>query len=289
LSTSEQRDQLEWEARFARPAALCGFASAVLIVVALFLPALSVGASETPLDRVTALAESSGTFLLAAALQALGAAAVAVVLSYVYRATKARRPQLPAVALVLGIAGPLAVAGVTLVAQIERVAASRDYLAAGAPTDEGAEAALANFAPEVLVGFSLGGSLALAFALVLISLNAMRAGLFSRFLGILGIALGVLNVVPLLGPPFILQLVWTVALGFLFLGRWPGGRGPAWERVEAVPWPTAVERMEAQRRARDEAEGTGGEPEVVEGEAREAEEERPRPASRKRRRGSSAG
>ena len=43
-----------------------------------------------------------------------------------------------------------------------------------------------------------GGTLCLALSFVLVSLNAMRAGLLSRFMGILGIIVGVLLVLPLL-------------------------------------------------------------------------------------------
>jgi hypothetical protein len=46
----------------------------------------------------------------------------------------------------------------------------------------------------------------------------------------------------------VVQLFWLVALGILFLDRWPQGRGPAWDAVEEIPWPTAQER-------RDEAMG----------------------------------
>ena len=74
----------------------------------------------------------------------------------------------------------------------------------------------------------------------------------------------------------ILQLFWFGALGLLFLNRWPGGRGPAWQTGEAIPWPGA-----AQQRAALE-----GEPES-EPESEPEPEPAPepsRPASRKRRR-----
>jgi hypothetical protein len=69
----------------------------------------------------------------------------------------------------------------------------------------------------------------------------MRVGLLSRFMGIIGAIVGGLYVLPILSGPLIVQLFWLVAIGFLFLGRWPGGRGPAWEGVEAVPWPSSAE------------------------------------------------
>jgi hypothetical protein len=40
----------------------------------------------------------------------------------------------------------------------------------------------------------------------------------------------------------VIQAFWLGAVGLLFLGRWPGGRGPAWETGEAEPWPSAAQR-----------------------------------------------
>ena len=95
----------------------------------------------------------------------------------------------------------------------------------------------------VATAAGFAGTLALAFSYVIIALNAMRAGLLSRFMGVLGIAVGALIVLPLLpqGLP-IVQMFWLGALGVLFLGRWSGGRGPAWETGMAEPWPSAAGR-----------------------------------------------
>jgi hypothetical protein len=71
------------------------------------------------------------------------------------------------------------------------------------------------------------------------SLDAMRMGLLTRFMGILGIALG---------PAFVLQFgslilpLWLIALAALFVGFWPSGMPPAWETGKATPWPGAEER-----------------------------------------------
>ena len=95
----------------------------------------------------------------------------------------------------------------------------------------------------VATAAGFAGTLAIAFSYVIIALNAMRAGLLSRFMGVLGIGVGALIVLPLLpqGLP-IVQMFWLGALGALFLGRWSGGRGPAWETGEAEPWPVAARR-----------------------------------------------
>ena len=187
----------------------------------------------------------------------------------------------------LAILGSLAVAAAIIASRLVLLEASADYLASGAPTDEGAEQAIAVARSGVVEGLQVGGTLAFALAMVLVATNAMRTGLFSRFLGILGIAIGALTVFPILGAPIALQAAWAGVLGVLFLNRWPGGRGPAWERVEAIPWPTAAKRMEEQQRARAEAEGRLP-PQEANGSGTSAEELGPRPTSRKRRRGRDA-
>ena len=108
----------------------------------------------------------------------------------------------------------------------------------------------------------------------MISLNAMRAGLVSRLVGTLGIIVGVLYVIPI--GIQILQLFWLGGLGLLFLNRWPGGRGPAWQTGEEIAWPGAAQQRQEieRRRAEREGEETGdAEPDAAE----------PKPASRKRR------
>ena len=51
----------------------------------------------------------------------------------------------------------------------------------------------------------------------------MRVGLLTRFMGVLGIIVGVLFIIPLGSSLPIVQAFWLCALGALFLGRWPRG------------------------------------------------------------------
>jgi hypothetical protein len=280
-AVSDHDAQLAWEARFARPAALCAFGSAALALAGFLAPSLTGATGDTLLEQLTAIADESTTYLLAAILEASGLVLLAPVLFYAQRAARARRDQLAGIALGLSIVGPLLAAAVALVLQVIIIDVAQDYLAAGSPTEAGAEEAASSAGSTLTQGLSLAAPLAFSFALVLVSVNAMRAGLFSRFLGILGIAIAALSIYPILGEPVILQAAWAAALGVLFLDRWPGGRGPAWERVEAVPWPTPAQRMEEQQRARAEAEGRIAPDRTPPAEA----EERPRPPSRKRRLG----
>ena len=74
----------------------------------------------------------------------------------------------------------------------------------------------------------------------------------------------------------IIQAFWLGAVGLLILGRWPGGRGEAWETGEAVPWPTTAQR-------RGLAPPPDGEP-APEPDGDEPEPAPKRPSSRKRKR-----
>src|SRR3954447_7417467 len=68
-------------------------------------------------------------------------------------------------------------------------------------------------------------------------------------MGVLGIIVAVLFVIPLFGGGLpIVQIVWIALLPSLFALRWPGVQPPAWLSGQAEPWPTAAE-VRAQRDA----------------------------------------
>jgi hypothetical protein len=78
----------------------------------------------------------------------------------------------------------------------------------------------------------------------------MRAGLLPRFMGVIGLLVGLLQIVPFSVQP-IVQAFWLIALGALFLGFWPGpGVPPAWRTGKAEPWPSQAELAEQRRAAR---------------------------------------
>ena len=111
----------------------------------------------------------------------------------------------------------------------------------------------------------LPGALGLALSLVFVAMNAMRVGLLTRFMGVLGIITGALQILPFGGPLPVVQCFWLIMLALLFSNRWPGGMPPAWRTGRAEPWPSSAEQRE--RRARAAAERRGepveepGEPE----------------------------
>lgn len=87
-------------------------------------------------------------------------------------------------------------------------------------------------------GFGIAGALGLAVALFYVGLWTMRTGLMGRFWSSLGMALGVAIIFGL----FPLALIWFLYVALLIGGWVPGGKPPAWDAGEAVPWPTPGEK-----------------------------------------------
>jgi uncharacterized membrane protein len=84
----------------------------------------------------------------------------------------------------------------------------------------------------------LAGGLSLVVGLLYVGLWSMRTGLLTRFWGSLGMAVGFASIIGF-SP---LAFLWFIYVGLLLAGVLPGGRPPAWEAGEAIPWPTAGEK-----------------------------------------------
>ena len=167
-------------------------------------------------------------------------------LLYLYRATKARAAETTRV--------PWIAALIALVAYPLGHMLSEGAVLLGDDVDprapNAAEQAREVFGGgAVLLGETLEffGTFALGLAFVLVALNAMRAGLLTRFMGILGIIVGVLAVVQL-DLPQLIRTFWLVALGLLIAGRLRM-RPPAWETGRAMPWPSNQQIREARQQA----------------------------------------
>ncbi len=147
--------------------------------------------------------------------------------------TRAREKTLRRFVLYLPIIGGVVVGISVLLAQIGSVMLASDFLASRRTVAE-----VSSLESDVLLWARILfriGSLLLAVGLLLVSLNAMRAGLLTRLFGYIGIVAGAML---LLLPLPVVQIFWLGGLGVLFLGRWPGGDPPAWRSGRAEPWPT---------------------------------------------------
>lgn len=225
----------------------------------------------------------------ASTLTALGMAGMAYALWFLGKATRARRPEIPRFALWLPLAGGAMAVLATLLRPAATTAGVRDFLN-GPRTVDAAQDVFSSSLGSVAGFVGLLGSLLLGVAFVLIALNAMRAGLLTRFLGILGVISGVLLVVPLGSPLPIVQCFWLFALSLMFLGRLPSGVPPAWRTGSAEPWPSQQQVREQRQQAMAErrAAKQGAAEPVEEDEAAPvgvgADDGESHPASKKRKR-----
>jgi hypothetical protein len=234
-------DQLALERRRAPLAAIgAGIAAALPLAGGIAIVGTIRDQPKNTPGRLLYIHDHSGKFLLFSILLGLGALGLVLPLRYLYEATKARKPQLPRVALVCALFGPVVygIVQIGLQAVLVNKAATFADPAHGNQTYEEAKHVFESGEVRLFQFLGLGAQLALGFAFVILCLNAMRVGLLTRFMGILGIIVGVLFVVPLAPGPPVVQSFWLAALAALFAGRWPSGIPPAWTTGRAVPWPS---------------------------------------------------
>lgn len=286
--------RLQWEARWARPAALAAFAAAIALIAqqGLLQAALEdrPGIRALP-DYLLSVDERPGLVFGSSLVFAIGALLLAPVFLYLFRATLNREAVVPRWFVYLIYAGPALFALSQLLGSLDRIDLAHEFadgevlrLAAG---EDRAEEFLDDNpnVPVFVVNFA--GIIGVAFLFVMLPLRARRVGLLSPFMSILGVVAGALLVLQL-APQVVTVILafWLVALGALYLGRWPGGRGPAWESGRPEPWPTAAQRRglaQEPQSERSEPEPDAEPARLAEGDG-QADAERPVPRKRKRKR-----
>jgi hypothetical protein len=195
-------------------------------------------------------------------MNALAALLICPPLLYLFRAAQARNDRVSQAMIGFVFIGPLLLALRSVLSAISQNQIASDFVAQSAPggdiytlLDDLAEGStIAEVAGSLLFPAVLG----LVVAMIYTSLQAMRAGLVTRFIGTLGMALGGALVVIAPQLSLLAISIWFGWLGLMFLDRVPRGRPPAWAAGEAIPWPKPGEQP---------AEAT---PAVVEGDATEA-------------------
>jgi hypothetical protein len=295
------QEQLQWEARFGRPAALSAFLAGLLLLGGTFL-LQSIFENRARLralpDFLLSIDDSPGTMMISQVLLALSALCLIPVFLYLFRAIVHRLPVVPRWFAYLIVIGPVFYAISLVIGAIDRLDVAEQFAERtsdvgsfcpaieGRAGDECAHDLLSDDVNPFAIGLSLAGSVATAFLFVMLPLRARRAGLMSLFMAILGViagALMVLRLMPLV--PEITQAFWLGAMGAMFLGSWPGGRGPAWETGQPDPWPTAAQRRGVPTAGgAPAANGAGAESGPAERASVEPEPAPQRPSSRKRRR-----
>jgi hypothetical protein len=254
------REQLDWESKWAKPVAAAAFLSVGFKVASSLYVSFSIDSqpdADNTRELLRTVDANSGVLTTGAVLGGIGSLLLGVVLWYLYYAVKARRPDFQKVALILAIVGPILVALAGVLVQLNLIDSAGEFLASGPQTETRADDLVAE-RPALVQSLGLSGALALAFASIMIAQNAMRVGLLTKFLGILGIVVGALYVLGLLFPlgADVIGLFWILAVGLVILGWWPGGRGPTWSTGEPEEWLSpaqrqAIEKAEAEEAAAD--------------------------------------
>jgi len=247
-------DRVAYESRVRTRQVVLAAAAGVLVMAAVLiqLGGAHVKVNEQTLGLVTE-AKRSTRDLIGSIASALGSFALASTLWYLWGSTVAREPKVkPRFIGILAVVGCV-LSGVSVVVYVANYGSqAHDFVTHGSQTYPEANALLTKpilVIPQVTNDFGL---LLVAVGYVMVSLNAMRVGLLTRFLGYLGIIAGVLTIIPLVPIP-IVEAYWLVALAYLFSGRWPSGVPPAWSSGRSEPWP----RSQRTRPAREPLLGRG--------------------------------
>jgi hypothetical protein len=261
----DRERQLEREEAQRRPVAIAGIVTGLLLFAGALVLTTVIGPKDPTVGLVQGLAPGlhgqvraavdphtahlffvnhhAASVIAATTVYGIGVAGTLVLLRYLYYAARLRRPETTMVALVFGTAGPLLAGLFGIVAEVSEVIGAHHYVTHAARSHHAVEQATNSPVHVVAISLAQAGQLALAVAFIMISLNAMRVGLLSRFLGIIGAIAGALLIIPVL-PLQILPTFWLLGVG-VFLSGWAANElPPAWASGEARPWPTQQELRE---------------------------------------------
>lgn len=277
------QQQLDWEARHRLRAAIAAAVAAVAILAGQILEqALNAAAPSLPLlDALQKLAEPGSvreqasaqvpyaeylrdhaTELIASrAVTAIGYFALAYALTFLAAAVRARRPQFARWAFYLPVVAGVLFGVAWIAGGVGRLMDANEVIdgdgTIGSVQDLGTTGI-----SQVAAVLLTPSALALTVGIVLVSLNGMRTGLLTRFMGALGIVVGIFQIIQVGASLPLVQTFWLAALALLLAGRRPGGDPPAWRTGRAEPWPS--NRPAAPPQAEPEAPSEpGSEPERV--------------------------
>jgi hypothetical protein len=282
---------LEWEARQGPRAAIAAALGALLVIasgvgtyevfkdapVTGFVDSLSRAGREGGVGSLPSLRtkyfefydDRAATVLLTAIARGLGFVAIAFMLTYLGTAVRNRASAFRSFWIYVALAGGLLGAIATVMFTLGTSSEISGFLNGAHTVDRADDIGQSTLLVAAqLIGIpgtqAIGlASLALGMGWVVICLNAMRIGLLTRFMGVLGVICGALIVLPILSPLPIVQTFWLGAMAVLLAKRWPNGVPPAWTTGEATPWPSQAEVREARRAETQRRRGGDPEPAAV--------------------------
>jgi hypothetical protein len=237
-----RQEILERERRWAKPAAVAAILAAPLYIASLvMLQSSPVPVTGLATEQYRSIDANAGLFVGSAVLSGIALGLLCIPLLYLFRAAQARNERVSAPMVGFVFIGPLLLAARFVVLAVAQTSVASDFVAQADPggdiytllDDMVDDSTTFDVAANLLFPAILG----LLVAMIYVPLQAMRAGLVTRFLGTLGMALGaaLLFIIPQIA--LLTLVLWFGWLGLLFLDRVPRGRPPAWAAGEAIPWP----------------------------------------------------
>ncbi len=239
------KEQQENERRFGRIAGIAGMVALLVFVAVGFLNlAPEYNGSDGLAEQLGNFDGEKNGVLTQAIIQALAIGIFALPMVALFRSAAARSDAMRSSFLGAVIAGPLVFAASVLALYFAVDAAVEPFLHGGAGIDTGSDNDASDVfgnqgAASVYIGLAIAGRLGVVFGIAYTSLYAMRTGLFTRFWGTLGMALGI--GLFFIGPQAL--LIFTLAASLMVADLWPRGRPPAWQAGVAMPWPKPGETI----------------------------------------------
>jgi hypothetical protein len=170
---------------------------------------------------------------IAAGLRCVGLLLTIAVGVHLYSMVRTRNPSVSRRLLWVAVASPVLVAAATIFGFLALRDVADAFVSSGPrTTDRARELANDSGTLKTAGAFDLLSRAAFGFWVGMASIQAMRVGLLTRFLGYWGVgAGGALVLLPIGDAMFI---GWLASIAILSLGYWPGGRPPAWQSTRPL-------------------------------------------------------
>lgn len=250
-------------------------------------PALSGEANPATSPRATEvkfISHHASALIGGSVIAAVAIAVLTLVLLLLVDATRFRRPETWSPARMLILSGGIALAVISVAHQLVTALETHNFAVGHDLSNHAVDNALTKGTPNLIIDYlDLIAGLSVAVGMIVVMVNAMRVGLITRWVGVIGILSGILIFLPIGGATLeVVPAFWLVAMGILYAGKWPNGQPPAWESGESRPWPSRAQ-------AREQASGGSGQPTLATGNGDVTPAPVKPPSSRKRRRKGSSG
>jgi len=276
--TQQVARETEWRSRLAVPAFAGGvfylLSGIITNSVASSAPTVGILQGLTPAlngiaspavsprtPEVKYLSHHASSLIIASVIAAIAIVVLTLALLLLSNATRFRRPASWSIARPLILVGGIGLAVISILHQAVLAVETHSFAVGHDFTSHAVDNALAKSTPNVITQYlDLLAGLAVAVGMGVTMVNAMRVGLVTRWLGVVGILSAILIFLPIGGATLeVIPSFWLVAMGILYVGKWPNGQPPAWESGEARPWPSRAQMREEAGAAR------GGKPALATG------------------------